>query len=152
MFGLIVTVMTPCEISNDNYDIKNNMRIYNSKFHSEENVKVHLIYHLEDSLNTNDLNEYNIEKICAHIDGHLQSADKPNKNVLIHCMAGMNRSVSLIIAYLLRKKEYNELGFYGIKQMILDKRGGQIVTNGFFEKFLLEYEQIMRKKINENSL
>lgn len=75
----------------------------------------------------------------------INQAVESNSNILIHCMAGISRSVSLIIYYFMKKynAEYND-----IYQSIRNKRS-IVNPNPSFKNQLLNY-RIKREKFTEN--
>ena len=60
----------------------------------------------------------------------------------------MNRSVTLIIAYLINCNEFRNLNYFDLKQLILNKRGGVIMTNPYFEDYLIDYEKRIKSVKN----
>ena len=50
---------------------------------------------IQDSLDAN---------ILPHIDASIQFIKKCESNVLVHCSAGVSRSVSIVVAYLMKEK------------------------------------------------
>jgi atypical dual specificity phosphatase len=63
-------------------------------------------------------------------------------NVLVHCMAGVSRSASIIIAYLVR---YREMSLRDAYMLVRGKRS-IIRPNVGFWKQLIEYEHHVRKE------
>lgn len=62
-----------------------------------------------------------------------------DKNVLIHCQAGVNRSSFLICWYLIKKRGYDPQTVIDmIKKINKDKRRTPALTNPMFEQMLLE--------------
>ena len=62
-------------------------------------------------------------------------------NVLVHCMAGVSRSASIVIAYLMREKgmDYETaFAFTGSRRMVLPNSG--------FQNQLIEYHRQLKKK------
>jgi protein-tyrosine phosphatase len=70
---------------------------------------------------------------------------KKNKNILVHCYAGMSRSVSVIIYYLMKK---NGLTFSNAQRFIKNIRG-LIRPNDSFQKQLTEYQNY-KENYSEN--
>lgn len=81
-------------------------------------------------------------EIAYHFINH---SIRSNKNVLVHCMAGVSRSVSLVVYYLM-KKYY--LTYDTALKMVKNKRG-IANPNDSFRHQLLEYQE-KREIFNEN--
>ena len=140
-FGLIISVMTEHEFNTYFNEIRINNDKYNQSCANLADKVNHVMYWLNDSSNPADFDDYNLFKVCWFICGHINSKIFANKKVLIHCAAGMNRSVTVIIAYLINSGEFKNLGYFDLKQHILNRRGGVIMTNPYFENYLIEYEK-----------
>lgn len=67
----------------------------------------------------------------------IEQAIKENKNVLVHCHAGVSRSVTIVIAYLMRK---NNLTYEQARTFVKSKRS-IIDPNPDFVKSLQEFEK-----------
>jgi protein-tyrosine phosphatase len=67
--------------------------------HSKDEIQHYLFIPAEDH------EEY---PLCKYFDQTYDFIEKARKesNVLVHCMAGISRSVTIVIAYLLRKYKY----------------------------------------------
>ena len=60
-------------------------------------------------------------------------------NVLVHCYAGVSRSASIVIAYLMKKNNWNfDKSFNFVKEI-----RGCVCPNSGFQKQLREYEQFL---------
>ena len=59
-----------------------------------------------------------------------------NKNIIIHCEAGVSRSSTIVISYLMKK---NQMSFYEAFIFVRNKKPN-IFPNFYFGKQLLEYE------------
>eukprot|EP01083_Nonionella_stella_P171556 586274_1 len=90
-------------------------------------------------------------KISDHFDECIKFINKCKNDkgkILIHCYAGMNRSVAICIAYLLQSqiriddtKEHNLLN---ITEYVMSKRG-RILTNTGFQRQLIEYSRSINR-------
>ena len=63
--------------------------------------------------------------------------DQPNKKLLIHCMAGVSRSATVLVAYLIR---HQAMTFESALRLLRDKRF-QVDPNPGFRKQLRLYEE-----------
>jgi len=77
------------------------------------------------------------ENVSRFIDAELQEGGK----VLVHCGAGISRSVTVIMAYLISYKNYNLRAAYAL---IKNKRKIVRPNNGFFRQ-LIEHERQTRE-------
>ena len=79
-----------------------------------------------------DLNDYIEDSIIPHIDKCIQFINEnKNKKIFVHCNAGVSRSPSIIIAYLIKSLNYNFNEAYNL----VKKKRNIIKPN---EKFLQE--------------
>ena len=78
-----------------------------------------------ESLNTNNLLETTLETIKKYID--------ENKGVLVHCRAGVSRSASIVIAYLMK---YHNLSFNQAHEYVRTKRPIINPNVGFISQLL----------------
>ena len=84
-----------------------------------------------------------IERIIPIIDNYISSG----KSVLIHCMAGKSRSVTIAAAYLMKYQNMNAneaLEFIRDKRSFIDPNQGYLnQLNIFEEKLRMEYEEYL---------
>jgi protein-tyrosine phosphatase len=73
-----------------------------------------------------------IEFIQKHVD--------QGKNVLVHCMAGKSRSVTIILAYLIHSQKYS---LQDALKLVLKKNSNVCPNLGFFKQ-LVEFELEIR--------
>lgn len=71
-----------------------------------------------------------------YVRGHIENG----KNVLVHCAAGVSRSASLVIAYMMKVKG---MSFTESHNYVKSKRGVIQPNEGFIEQ-LKKYEQILK--------
>lgn len=72
--------------------------------------------------------------------------NRKNNNILVHCFAGVSRSASIVIAYLMKK---NDWGFEKSWIFVKEIRGC-VWPNPGFQKQLLEYEKLLMSFNKEN--
>ena len=114
-----------------------------NKFESDRNF-VYKKIELDDS-DTQDLLNY-LEDAYNFIDEAL----KNEKNlVLVHCISGMSRSASIVIAYLMRKGVSNT--YKEAYEYVLSCRS-IIEPNENFQKQLIEYEKILKAQDKSNKI
>ena len=97
----------------------------------------------------NDHWQYNL---MQHLEGAIAFIDDCKQNggrVLVHCMAGMNRSATITVAYLLHHFEDMDL-----LQAVLYtvKRRCWILTNGGFRRQLIQYAHDIGKWKDSNAM
>lgn len=85
---------------------------------------------------TSDIQSY-FDRVSRFIDAQLKEGGK----VLVHCGAGVSRSVTLIMAYLISYKKYNLRSAYAL---VRNKRKIIRPNNGFFRQ-LIEHERQTRE-------
>ena len=90
------------------------------------------------------------DKACDFIDQALkQNNNKKKKNVVfVHCMAGISRSASIMIAYLMKMKKYTLCEAY----IHVKKCRPRISPNSGFLKELVEYEKKIFIKSTKDEL
>ncbi|EWS73030.1 tyrosine phosphatase (macronuclear) [Tetrahymena thermophila SB210] len=82
----------------------------------------------------------NFDEGVRFIDEHLQQT-----NVLVHCFAGVSRSTTLVLAYLMK---HHNIGLDDALKLVRQKR--QIAGPNYgFMKQLKEYEQKLKAKQNQ---
>jgi len=77
------------------------------------------------------------EDILSHFDDachFMKEAVEQNRNVLVHCSAGVSRSASCVIAYIM--KEHN-VNFYHARKLVRTNRGCIKPNRGFVRQLLL---------------
>ena len=89
------------------------------------------------------------EKAAKFIDDALINDNKEKKNrVFIHCMAGVSRSASVVISYLMKSRNYTLCdGYIHVK-----KCRSRIMPNQGFLKRLIEFEKKVSGKSTEDEL
>ena len=121
-----------------NYDFALNLNLLN-----EKNISCILVCgsELECKFQNNfkylkiDLNDYTEDSIIPYIDKCIQFINEnKNKRIFIHCNAGISRSPSIIIAYLIKSLNYS---FKDAFNLVKSKRN--IKPN---EKFLQELQNL----------
>jgi predicted protein tyrosine phosphatase len=83
----------------------------------------------------------NLDKITENIDSIINN--KPDNKILIHCAAGISRSASILIAYLMR---YTEMKTYELAYNFLHEKRSIINPNTNFIEQLKVYEKKLNKK------
>lgn len=78
------------------------------------------------------INDHPSENLLSHIPSFFEFMKKnKNKNILIHCMAGISRSASLVIAWLMYKFNFN---YETSHKYVLSKRSIINPNPGFVEQ------------------
>ena len=93
-------------------------------------------------LNIRDEPEFNIKKFFDQTNDYINKVRNEGGNILVHCKVGRSRSVSCIIAYLVKYFGYNVDS--AIK--FIKKKRPQIMPNQGFIQQLHEYESSFKKK------
>lgn len=107
------------------------VRIINGDFIKIPNI-IH--YHIPlDDIDTN-ISQF-FDFLCDRIDYHLQNGDR----ILVHCVMGISRSSTIILAYLMKKKG---MSFSQAYQYVLSRRN-IIRPNDSFFKQLRDYDIIL---------
>lgn len=112
---------------------------------SKENIKI--IVNISNSRYT-ELNGVDYYHIDIDDDRNVNISDKfswfvnliktnPTKNILVHCMCGVSRSVTLVLAYLMNTNKDLKTSFEFLKS----RRTQYTKPNRGFAKQLLEYEK-----------
>jgi protein-tyrosine phosphatase len=84
-----------------------------------------------------DFYDSDIKKYFENITKTIKDSISNNKNVFVHCVAGISRSISIIIAYLIK---YNNLSLLESFTLVKNSRVQSTIPNpGFFIQ-LQEYE------------
>lgn len=119
----------------------------NKNFHSENNIKT-IVSVLDEHLFPPEsvehhhirLDDSETQEISVHFTNVFSIIDKAleeGKSVLVHCMAGISRSATIVISYIMKKFSWcYEKSLIFVK----DKRAG-IMPNCGFEKQLRKYEK-----------
>ena len=103
-------------------------------------------------LNAKDKNGYNILKYhLADAIKFIDEARENNKKILIHCIGGVNRSATIVIAYLLylqiqRDKQANLMD---VTKLVLEKRPFAL-TNTSFQYQLLDHQYSLNKQLDKD--
>ena len=98
-----------------------------------------------------DYPEQNITKYFKEAFTFIDSS----KNVLVHCQAGVSRSASFVIAYLMwkTKKSFGEVfGYVKEKRKLIDPNDGFIMQLNLFDQFLKNSEYAVNLKSLNNQL
>ena len=92
--------------------------------------------------------EMNITKYFEKAFAFIELARKNNDNILIHCKLGRSRSVSILIAYMVKYYDFN------VKQAMefIKSKRKQIKPNYGFIKQLYSYERYISNLKNINNL
>ena len=93
-------------------------------------------------LNIRDEPEFNIKKFFDQTNEYINRVRTEGGNILVHCKVGRSRSVSCIIAYLIKYFGFNVDS--AIK--FIKKKRPQIMPNHGFVEQLKEYESTFKKK------
>ena len=102
------------------------------------------------NIDAEDIDTYDITQHFEQCFNFMDECYKNGGKMLLHCYAGMNRSVAICIAYLLQSnhdiQEINaaEKKLLDIVEYIKHKRG-QILTNIGFQKQLIQYAKSIKK-------
>ena len=93
------------------------------------------------NLNILDSDKTNIKQHFEKSNEFIDEAMKNNGNVLVHCHAGMSRSSTILIAYLIKSQKMN---FEKALELLKSKREKVNPNSGFTEQ-LKEYEKVILK-------
>lgn len=140
---------TPCEVishiflGSGNY-AENKLWLTDNKISYIINIgqpQTSLISLLDDYLkiDLSDEETSNIKQFFEQTNEFIQKAISKDKNILIHCRAGLSRSPTIVCAYLMK---YHKLNLMDAMIKISDKRG--ICPNRGFWHQLEEYEQELK--------
>ena len=69
-----------------------------------------------------------LEKYLESTNNFIEKGTEGENKILVHCGAGVSRSVSIIMMYLIMKKGYT---FESAKKLMVEKRGGARPNEGF---------------------
>lgn len=123
---------------------------YDSEFLIEYNIK-HIITILENDHKTKAMVDLHINHVLIKLDdnetepiydifdfssNYIHKALEKNENVLVHCFAGVSRSPTLVIAYLIK---YQKMRFEQAFEFVRNARI-QICPNEGFIKALIKYD------------
>ena len=126
---------------NENNDIKENIKDSNSSNSSTRNSSQSIKYYkieLDDDPKDAHVMKQHFNKVIEFIDNALSL--KSNR-VLVHCHAGISRSSTVVIAYLMKTKQ---MTFNDAEKFVHSKRP-QIRPNMAFKQKLKEFEQQLLK-------
>ncbi len=105
----------------------------------------------------NHINEYNIEHLALEIDddeesdilclfektGEFIQKGLKEGNVLVHCIGGVSRSASVVIAFLIG---FENMPFQEALKFVQSKRKQVYPNQGFLEQILVYEEKLKNKK------
>ncbi|CAD8110340.1 unnamed protein product [Paramecium sonneborni] len=88
------------------------------------------------------------ENISRHFESSNQFIERARQsgNVLIHCMAGISRSATLVAAYLMKKNNMSAQD----SLKLLEKKRWQVYPNNGFLRQLQQYERVLQQQNNKN--
>jgi len=87
-------------------------------------------------VNIDDSENANISRYFEEVCEFIEKARQENKNCLVHCAAGISRSSTLVIAYLMKHQKMNLKEAYGHTR----EQRSIIEPNSGFAKQLMELE------------
>ena len=127
-------------LTHQNFDLILDVNYYYGSFHNP--VKFHKEQGLFPKL---ELKQYPLEdthsedpfKYFDSIYAHIETALNNNKKVYIHCQMGISRSPTIVIAYLMKKYQWNRDKAVAF---VKDKRPW-IAPNSSFMKYLAAFEE-----------
>ena len=131
--------------TNKEFLIKNNIKLIincsrHLKFTNLPNiVKKRIDVHDDRSMRTNDIIYENLDNAIDKIEDNLVNG----KGVLIHCKAGMQRSATIVAAYLMKTRNLNKKD--AIK-LIKSKRIITFLPDAHYDKLLDKYENELDNK------
>ncbi|KAA8495784.1 Dual specificity protein phosphatase 26 [Porphyridium purpureum] len=73
----------------------------------------------------------------------------PQGRVFVHCYAGVNRSVAVIVAYLMQIERSNLIDAI---EDLWSKRGSRILSNGSFQRQLVQFELALQLQQSDQAL
>lgn len=85
------------------------------------------------NININDYPDSNISEYFSKTSRFICNALVNKKNVLVYCFAGMSRSVSIVIAFLIRKRR---MTFESALQLVKSKRNCAEPNSGFTQQLI----------------
>ena len=90
----------------------------------------HLVESLE--ININDIEDENISKYFRKTSVFIYNAlENPNNKVLVYCLAGISRSPTIIIAFLIKKKH---MSFNEADTLVRNKKPNVQPNPGFYDQ------------------
>jgi len=139
--------LTSYFVANNEQELANN-NIYNilaviSTDVKRKNTPQHITYmHLP----LDDTGSADIKSLFSISNDFIDNSRKQKKNVVVHCMAGVSRSPSIIMAYLIAKEGFSlPQAFEHIR-----KRREIIQPNYGFMRQLMEYEQQLTGRLSDD--
>ena len=91
----------------------------------------------------NDRSRYNIvESNLSDCINFIDECKKNNGKILVHCVAGMNRSATMVVGYIVTK--YKNVDLLSAVEMVAKKRPW-ILTNEGFKRQLIQYAHSIGK-------
>jgi protein-tyrosine phosphatase len=95
---------------------------------------------------TYELDDYpdvDIKEIFNKVNISIRTSRKKKENVLVHCVMGISRSPTVIIAYLIDKQK---MSLRHAVKLVQDKRPCIFPNEGFIEQLKLYEKQIQRRR------
>ena len=93
-------------------------------------------------LDIKDLADFDIKKYFNEAHNFINEAKFNSKNILIHCFAGLSRSPTIVISYLMKELKYSYINAYNF---VKEKRP-QIKINIDFLIILKKYENELNEE------
>ena len=102
----------------------------------------HLVFEIDDNTHASEkMSKEVLPKAIAHIDRYLHPSSPTSKRVLVHCMAGVSRSSTVVIAWIMKR-----YGYTRDKAIeLVRSRRSVINPNDGFMKVLSGWEQYLKR-------
>lgn len=110
------------------------------RYHQDEDID-HLVIHAE------DVESYNLSRHFEKATEFIERHRKNKRNVLIHCYAGVSRSATITIAYLMKNHKFSYIRAH---DFVKNKRGC-ISPNVGFRVQLREYERRLHQSFSDSN-
>ncbi|QGT47213.1 ORF130 [Saltwater crocodilepox virus] len=93
------------------------------------------------SLNVEDSPKQNISQYFKRFNALLDHCESNNKKILVHCIAGVNRSGAAVLSYLISKKpeDVDMLIYFLFIYHLLKRKRGAFVENAAFREQIVSY-------------